>query len=95
MRRNRAFVFALLAVSLIMVASVALAEGEGTATPAKDKKAGAVAEKTEAKVAKEEAKPVTATLTYIKDGKGGKLTKEVPYLPRDARSRPWRPPRVR
>lgn len=81
MRRNRALVFVLLTVSLIMVASVALAGGEGKATPATDKKACVDGEKKEAKVATEEAKPVTATLTYIKDGKGGKLTKDVPYLP--------------
>ncbi|MCK4408754.1 MAG: peptidylprolyl isomerase [Candidatus Eisenbacteria sp.] len=36
--------------------------------------------KEEAKAATEEAKPVTAKLTYIKSGKGGKQTKEVPYL---------------
>ncbi len=81
MRRNRAFLPALLAVSLLMVASAALAEGEGTATPAKDEKACATETKTEAEVATEEAKPVTATLTYILEGKGGKQTKEVPYLP--------------
>jgi peptidyl-prolyl cis-trans isomerase B (cyclophilin B) len=81
MRRNIAFMLALLAVALIMVASVALAEGEGTAAPTTDKKAAAAETKTEAKVATEEAKPVTATLTYIPDGKGGKQTKEVPYLP--------------
>ena len=80
MRLNRVFMLTLLAVSLIMVASVALAEGEGSATPATEKKVAADETKKEVKVAKEEAKPVTATLTYIPDGKGGKTTKEVPYL---------------
>ncbi|MFH1689583.1 MAG: peptidylprolyl isomerase [Candidatus Eisenbacteria bacterium] len=81
MRRNRAFMFVLLAVSLIMLASVALAEGEGTATPATDKKEYVEEAKKETEVATEEAKPVTATLTYIPDDKGGRQTKEVPYLP--------------
>ena len=80
MRFNRMFVVVLLAVSLVTVASVALAGGEGKAAPATDDKAP-VEKKVEAKAATEEAKPVTATLTYIKSGKGGKTTKEVPYLP--------------
>ncbi len=78
MRHNRAFQTVLLAVSLAAVASVALAGGEGTAAPATSDKAPVEAKKVEAKAATEEAKPVTATLTYIKNGK---QTKEVPYLP--------------
>ncbi len=85
MRHNRAFQAVLLAIFLAMVASVALAGGEGTAAPATDdkapvemKKVEAKAATEEAKAATEEAKPVTATLTYIKNGK---QTKEVPYLP--------------
>ena len=77
MRFTRMFVVVLLAVSLVTAASVALAGGEGKAAPATDDKAP-VEKKVEAKAATEEAKPVTATLTYIKNGK---QTKEVPYLP--------------
>ena len=80
MRSSRTFLTVLLAVSLVTVASVALAGGEGEPAPATDDKAP-VEKKVEAKVAIEEAKPVTATLTYITSGKGGKTTKEVPYLP--------------
>ncbi len=78
MRLNGAFLAALIAVSLVMVASVALAEGEGTAAPGTDDKAPVEMKEEEAKAATEEAKPVTATLTYIKNGK---QTKDVPYLP--------------
>ena len=78
MRHNRVFLTVLLAVSLAAVASVALAGGEGTAAPATDNKAPVKMKTIEAKAATEEAKPVTATLTYIKNGK---QTKEVPYLP--------------
>jgi peptidyl-prolyl cis-trans isomerase B (cyclophilin B) len=78
MRHNRAFQVVLRAIFLAMVASVALAGGEGTAAPATDSKAPVEMKKVEAKAATEEAKPVTATLTYIKNGK---QTKEVPYLP--------------
>jgi peptidyl-prolyl cis-trans isomerase B (cyclophilin B) len=78
MRHNRAFFAVLLAVSLVAVASFALAAGEGTVVPATDNKAPVKAEKVEAKAATEEAKPVTATLTYIQNGT---QTKEVPYLP--------------
>ena len=52
--------------------------------PAKEKKVAVEktkAEMSEKEVKTEEAKPVTATLTYIPDGKGAKSTKEVPYLP--------------
>ena len=77
MRQNRAFLAAVLAVSLIMVASAALAVVEGTAAPVTDNKAPVEMKKEEAKAATEEAKPVTATLTYFKNGK---QTKEVPYL---------------
>ena len=78
MRLNGAFLAALIVVSLVLVASVALAEGEGTAAPVTDNKAPVEMKKEEAKAATEEAKPVTATLTYIKNGKH---TKDVPYLP--------------
>ena len=78
MRHNRAFQTVLLAVALVMVASVALAVAEGTAAPGTSDKAPVGTKKVEAEAATEEAKPVTATLTYIKNGT---QTKEVPYLP--------------
>lgn len=78
MRQNRMFYTVLLAVALVMVASVALAVAEGTAAPGTSDKAPVGTKKVEAEAATEEAKPVTATLTYIKNGK---QTKEVPYLP--------------
>lgn len=81
MRYNRAFLTVLLAVSLVMVAVVALAVAEGTAAPGTSDKAPVEAKKVQAKAGTEEATPVTATLTYIQSGKGGKQTKEVPYLP--------------
>jgi peptidyl-prolyl cis-trans isomerase B (cyclophilin B) len=81
MRSNRVVVLTLLAVAFVMVASLALAGGEGTDTPSTEKKAAVEEKKAEAKAAKMEAKPVTATLTYIPDGKKGKSTKEVTYLP--------------
>jgi len=76
MRHNRGFQTVLLAVALVMVASVALAVAEGTAAPGTSDKAPVETKEVEA--ATEEAKPVTATLTYIKNGT---QTKEVPYLP--------------
>ncbi len=78
MRYKRGFQTVLLAVSLAAVASVALAAGEGTAAPVTNDKAPVETKNVEAMAATEEAKPVTATLTYIKNGK---QTKEVPYLP--------------
>jgi len=75
---------ALVAVSVVLVASVALAGGEGTDQPAKEKKVAVEdteLKKTEKEAKTEEAKPVMATLNYIPDGKGGKKVKEVPYLP--------------
>ena len=86
MRFSRVLVLVLVALSAVLVASVALAGGEGTDQPVKEKKVAV--EKTKAEMAEkdvktEEAKPVMATLTYIPDGggKGGKSTKQVPYLP--------------
>ncbi len=71
---------ALVIVGALLLASVVLAEGEGTAEPGKGKVPPPEAEKIEAKeVAKEEASPVTATLTCIKNGE--KQDKEVTYLP--------------
>ncbi len=48
MHLSRVFTFAVLAVSLIMIASVALAGGEGADTPATDEKAPAAEMETEA-----------------------------------------------
>ena len=81
MNLRRSLALVLFVVSLIMVASVALAGDETKTAPAKGEKQRVKVEKEEAKAATEEAEAVTATLTFIKDGKGGKQTKEVPYLP--------------
>jgi peptidyl-prolyl cis-trans isomerase B (cyclophilin B) len=81
MRLGRTLVVLLLAIALVAVATVALAGGEGDEKGKKEKKEKVEKVKEETKEATEEAKSVTATLTYIPDGKSAKAKKDVEYLP--------------
>ena len=77
MLRGRALAVALAVMLAASMAPLAFAGGEVTTDTAKPPKAAAA--KTEAEAPGEEAQPVTATLTIIKDGK--KQTREIEYLP--------------